>query len=148
MADIGSRIQQAIEQLTGNESLLGMLETDAATEMLEWGKKMSMSIVSQTDGLDDLIADLSLMPRLKAVRSSMRSIGNWAAGKYVEPEDRLQLRDKLLEHFKTIMGENAQLPTPEEMDDLLNQVDDNSNSPHQLIVKMIQMIGNQNKENN
>jgi hypothetical protein len=148
MADIGSRIQQAIEQLTGNESLLGMLETDAATEMLEWGKKMSMSIVSQTDGLDDLIADLSLMPRLKAVRSSMRSIGNWAAGKYVEPEDRLQLRDKLLEHFKTILGENAQLPTPEEMDDLLNQVDDNSNSPHQLIVKMIQMIGNQNKENN
>jgi hypothetical protein len=148
MADIGSRIQQAIEQLTGNESLLGMLETDAATEMLEWGKKMSMSIVSQTDGLDDLIADLSLMPRLKAVRSSMRSIGNWAAGKYVEPEDRLQLRDKLLEHFKTILGENAQLPTPEEMDDLLNQVDDNSNTPHQLIVKMIQMIGNQNKENN
>jgi len=107
MVDIGSRIQRAISELTGNEALLGMLETDTATEMLDWGVKLSKSIVSQTDGLDDFIADLSLMPRLKAVRQSMRSIGNWAAGKYVKPEDRLQLRDKLLDQFRTILGEGA-----------------------------------------
>jgi hypothetical protein len=144
MADIGSRVQRAIAELTGNEALLGMRETDAAAEMLDWGMKMSTYVVRQTDGLDDLMAEQALMPRLKAIRSSMRSIGNWAAGEYVEPEDRLSLRDKLLENFRTILGENAQLPTVEAMDDLLNQVDDNSNTPHQLIVKMIQMIGNQN----
>ena len=145
MADIGLRIQQAIEDLTGNEALLGMLETDAASAMLDWAVKMSTAIVNETDGLDDFLADLSLVPRLKAIRSSMRSIGNWAAGKYVEPEDRIALRDKLLERFETILGRDAQLPTTEAMDDLLNQVDDPSNTPHQLILKMIQLMGNKNQ---
>lgn len=142
MADIGSRIERAIVELTGNEALLGMLETDAATEMLDWGIKLSTYIVNQAGEMDDLAAEISLLPRLKAVRKSMRSIGNWAVGKYVEPEDRLQLRDKLLDQFRTILGESAPLPSVDDMDDLLNQVDDSSNTPHQLIVKMIQLMGN------
>jgi len=142
MADIGSRIERAIVELTGNEALLGMLETDAATEMLDWGIKLSTYIVNQAGEMDDLAAEISLLPRLKAVRKSMRSIGNWAAGKYVEPEDRLQLRDKLLDQFRTILGESAPLPSVDDMDDLLNQVDDSSNTHHQLIVKMIQLMGN------
>ena len=32
----------------------------------------------------------------------MRSIGNWAAGKYVQPEDRIALRDKLLDTADSI----------------------------------------------
>lgn len=140
MAEIGSRIQNAIEELTGNEALLEMLDEDAASEMLKWGVKMSTSIVEQTDGLDDLFANIQLVPRLKAVRQSMRSIGNWAAGKYVEPQSRIQLRDKLLEQFRVILGEDAQLPSSDEFDELLNQVDDKSNTPHQLIVKLIQLI--------
>jgi len=82
------------------------------------------------------------LPRLKAVRRSMRSIGNWAVGKYVEPEDRIQLRDKLLEQFKLIFGDNVQLPTITEMDELINQVDDSSNTPQQLIMKMVQLVAN------
>jgi len=148
MADIGSRIQRAIAELTGNEALLGMLDTDAATEMLDWGVKMSTSIVNETEGLDDFIADVSLLPRLKAVRSSLRSIGNWAAGKYVEIEDRMDLRDKLLERFRTIFGENIQLPTTEAVDDLINQVDDTSNTPHQLVLKMMQLFAAQNQGDN
>jgi len=142
MVDIEARIQRAISELTGNEALLGMLETDAATEMLEWGIKMSKSIVNDIGEMDDLVANLSLLPRLKAVRGSMRSIGNWAVGKYVEPEDRLRLRDKLLEQFKLIFGDHAQLPAVEAMDNLLNQVDDNSNTPQQLVMKMIQLFAN------
>jgi len=140
MAEIGSRIQSAIEELTGNEALLEMLDEDAASEMLKWGVKMSTSIVEQTDGLDDLFATIQLVPRLKAVRQSMRSVGNWAVGKYVDPQSRIQLRDKLLEQFRIILGENAQLPSSAEFDELLNQVDDKSNTPHQLIVKLIQLI--------
>lgn len=142
MTDIGSRIQRAIGELTGNEALLGMLDEDAASEMLNWGIRLSTSIVEQTDGLDDLLADIKLLPRLKAVRSSMRSIGNWAAGKYVEPQSRIQLRDKLLEQFRTILGDEAQLPSAGALDELLNQVDDKSNTPHQLVLKLIQMIAN------
>ena len=142
MVDIGARIQRAISELTGNESLLGMLEEGAASEMLEWGIRVSKSIVNDTNEMDDLAADLALLPRLKAVRSSMRSMGNWAAGKYVEAEDRLQLRDKLLGHFKTILGDAAVMPSAEAMDELINQVDDSSNTPHQLILKMIQLVAN------
>jgi len=145
MVDIDSRIQRAIENLTGNEALLEMLETDAASTMLDWAVKLSKSVVNETGGLDDLAAELSLMPRLKAIRSSMRSIGNWAVGKYVEHEDRIALRDKLLERFGTILGGDASLPAAEEMDELLNQVDDTSNTPHQLVLKMIELMGNNNQ---
>ncbi|HSG43158.1 MAG TPA: hypothetical protein VLA72_08375 [Anaerolineales bacterium] len=148
MVDFEARIQRAISELTGNEALLGMLETDAASEMLEWGISMAKSIVNDIDEADDLLADLSIVPRLKAVRRSMRSIGNWAAGKYVEPEDRLGLRDKLLEHFGEIFGEDKQLPIAEAMDDLINQVDDGSNTPHQLILKMIQLVANNDQGEN
>lgn len=145
MANIGARVDRAIAELTGNEALLGMLETDAATEMLDWGIKLTTSIVNETEGLDDLDADALLMPRLKAVRKLMRSVGNWAAGEYVEPEDRIDLRDKLLERFQLIFGEGVSLPTAETMDELINQVDDTSNTSHQLIINMIQLITNQNE---
>lgn len=142
MTGIGSRIQRVIGELTGNEALLEMLDEDAASEMLNWGIRLSTSIVEQTDGLDDMIADIKLLPRLKAVRGSMRSIGNWAAGKYVEPQSRIQLRDKLLEQFRTIFGDDGQLPSAEALDELLNQVDDKNNTPHQLVHKLIQLIAN------
>lgn len=148
MADLGSRIQRAVAELTGNEALLGMLETDAAAEMLDWGVRMATSIVNETDGLDDFLADAALLPRLKAVRSSLRSIGNWAAGEYVEPEDRMDLRDKLLERFKAILGEASQLPATDALDDLINQVDDTSNTPHQLVLKMMQLFAAENQGDN
>lgn len=140
MADIGARIQQAIDEMTGNEALLEMLETDAAVEMLEWGKNMAIALVKRTEEMDDLAAELALLPRLKAVRQSMRAVGNWAAGKYSNPQDRLQLRDKLLGHFHTIFGEEADLPTAEELEAVLNQVDDKRNSPHQLILKLMDVL--------
>ena len=140
MADISARMQRVMEEMMGNESLLGMLETEAATEMLNWGVAMAASLVKRTGELDAAAADLATLPRLKAVRQSMRSIGNWAAGKYADPASRVQLRDKLLEHFNTIFGEGARLPSAEKMDEVLNQVDDKTNSPHQLILKLNELL--------
>jgi len=140
MTDFGTRIDRVIEEMTGNESLLEMLDTDAATEMLNWGIATAKSIVSKTQDLDDFAADLAILPRLKAVRQSMRSIGNWAAGKYADAASRVQLRDKLLENFKAIFGEDSNLPSAEEMDAVLNQVDDKTNSPNQLILKLTQLL--------
>ncbi len=140
MADVNTRFQRVIEELTGNESLLEMLETDAATELLNWGIAITKSLVSKTKELDDFAAELALLPRLKAIRQAMRSIGNWAAGKYADPASRIQLRDKLLEQFKVIFGEDARLPSPEKMDEVLDQVDDKRNTPHQLILKLRQLL--------
>ncbi|MGZ9234260.1 MAG: hypothetical protein ACXW4E_01930 [Anaerolineales bacterium] len=140
MAEIDARVQRVVEEMTGNEALLEMLETDAAIEMLNWGIATARALVSKTMELDDFAADLAIFPRLKAIRQSMRSIGNWAAGKYTDPASRIQLRDRLLKHFRTIFGEEKPLPPSERMDEVLNQVDDKSNTPHQLVLKLRQLL--------
>jgi len=140
MVEIGARVQRVIEEMAGNEALLEMLETEAATEMLDWGIEMATSLVKRTKGMDEATAEQVLLPRLKAVRQTMRSVGNWAAGKYVDSASRLQLRDKLLENFKAIFGAEARLLSPEKMDELLNQVDDKNNTPQQLILKLKQSL--------
>ena len=140
MADLNARIERVIEEMTGNESLLEMLETNAASEILKWGIATAKSMISRTMELDDFAADLAVLPRLKAIRQSMRSIGNWAAGKYADPASRIQLREKLLGHLRTIFGDEKPLPSAEEMDEVLNQVDDQSNTPQQLILKFKQLV--------
>jgi hypothetical protein len=140
MADLNARMERMIEEITGNEALLEMLDTDAATEMLNWGIATAKSMLGKTMELDDFAAELAILPRLKAIRQSMRSIGNWAAGRYTDPAERIQLRDKLLGHFRTIFGEERPLPAAEKMDEVLNQVDDKSHTPHQLILKLKELI--------
>src|SRR6266542_2046378 len=136
MAEIGARAHRVIDEIMGNEALLEMLETEAATEMLNWGIAMATSLVERTGGLDDAAAEQALMPRLRAVRQSMRTIGNWAAGKYLDPESRVEMRDKLLEQFRAILGDDVHLPSTEKMDELLIEVDDRNKTPHQLILEL------------
>ena len=52
MADIQTRVQRVIEELMGNEALLEMLDTEAATEMLNWGIDMAKSLVKKTEDMD------------------------------------------------------------------------------------------------
>ena len=140
MVEINSRIQRAIDDLTGNEALLGMLDTDAAREMLDWGIATAKSLITRTSEFDEFASELLLLPRLKALRQSMRSIGNWAAGKYTDPASRIELREKLLRHLQVIFGDEKPLPPPDKLDEVLNQVDNRSNTPHQLVVNLKQLI--------
>jgi hypothetical protein len=140
MANIDARIERAIEEIAGNEALLEMLETDAAMEMLTWGKSLTTSIVQKTEGLDDITADTAMVPRLKAVRQLMRLVGNWAAGKYVDPASRVPLRDKLLDYARLVLGEEAALPSADQIDALLGEVDGKQNTPQQLIVKFRELL--------
>ena len=136
MADLNARMERVIEEMAGNEALLEMLDTAAAREMLNWGIATAKSMMSRARGLDDMDADLAILPRLKAIRQSMRSIGNWAAGKYADAEDRIQLREKLLANFRTIFGERRELPSAGQMDEVLGKVDDKSHTPLELILKI------------
>ncbi len=140
MANLSARIERAIEEMSGNEALFGMLETEAASEMLNWGIATAKSLIEKTRDLDDFTAELALLPRLKAIRQSMRSIGNWAAGNYQDPESRVALRNKLLDNFHTIFGERRELPSPRQIDELLREVDDKSQTPHQLILKLRDLL--------
>jgi len=136
MADLNARLERVIEELTGNEALWEMLDTEAASELLNWGITTGKSMLRKLGELDDFSAELAILPRLKAMRQSMRSIGNWAAGKYSDPESRVQLREKLLENLRTIFGEKRELPSARQMDDVLSQVDDKSITPHELIIRL------------
>jgi hypothetical protein len=140
MADLNARIERVIEELTGNEALLEMLDTESARELLNWGITTAKSILGKMGELDDFAAELAILPRLKAIRQSMRSIGNWAAGRYSDPESRVQLREKLLGHFRTIFGEERPLPSAEKVDEVLKQVDDKSQTPQGLILKLRELL--------
>jgi hypothetical protein len=140
MADLNARMERVIEEISGNEALLEMLDTDAASEMLNWGIATAKSMLSRTMQLDDFATELAILPRLKAIRQSMRSIGNWAAGKYKDPESRIKLREKLLGHFRTIFGERRELPSARQMDEVLSQVDNKSHTPKQLILKLQDLL--------
>ena len=133
-------MERVIEELSGNEALLQMLDTDAAREMLNWGIATARAVINRTRDRDGFDIELAFLPRLKALRQSMRSIGNWAAGQYENPEDRIELRDRLLAHFRTIFGERRELPTARQMDELLRQVDDKNVTPHQLILRLQDLL--------
>ena len=133
MTDLTPRLNKVIGEISGNESLLEMLDAEAATELLNWGIAAATVLVQNTAGLDDAAADLVLEPQLKAIRQAMRSAGNWAAGKYADPAARAALRDKLNEYFKVIHGESPKLSLFNRVDMVLNQVDDKNKTPLQLI---------------
>lgn len=140
MADSNTLMERVIEELSGNEALLQMLDTNAASEMLNWGIATARSMVNRTGDRDGFDIEFAILPRLKALRQSMRSMGNWAAGKYEDPEERIALRETLLGHFRTIFGERRELPTARQLDDLLSQVDDKKQTPYQLILKLQDLL--------
>lgn len=133
MADIDSRIQKFVGQMTGNEALLEMLDADAATEMQQWATATVTALVKKTEGMDDATAERTLEPQLKAVRQAMRSGGNWAAGKYADPESRASLQAKLAEYRSVIFGEPAKILPDTALVSMLTQVDDKDKSPLQLV---------------
>lgn len=120
MTDIKTRIENAKKTITGNESLLDMLDAEAATLLLNWGLDLAERIAQSTEGIDGSSAELNMEPRLKALRQSMRAVGNWAAGKYADADARTQLKDKLSEHLTLMNLAKIKLPSAGEIDNLLN----------------------------
>jgi hypothetical protein len=133
MSKVDDRFRNAVESLTGNESLLEMLEGSAAGDLLSWGIALAKEVVRRTGGMEDEDAAAAMQPRLAAVRQMVRSIGNWAAGQYSDAAQRIQLRERLLEQLKAIFGDEAPLPTPAQIDHVLDQAHAEAFAPHQLI---------------
>lgn len=141
MTILDARIERAKKEISGNESLLEMLEEKAASEMFQWGQELAASIAGDTSGMDDAAADQITAPRLKALRQALRSIGNWSVGKYADPADRASLKEKLLEQFELILGGRSKAPDAGELNKVIDLVDAASQTPHQLILKMKELIG-------
>lgn len=139
MTDLSARIERAKKEISGNESLLEMLETEAASELFNWGSSLAALIARDTEGLDDAAADAAMAPRLKALRQAVRSMGNWAVGKYSDPADRMQLKSNLMEQFQLILGKPANLPA-DELNKVIDSHDVPGSSPLALILKIKELI--------
>lgn len=140
MIDIEKRLRRTFSSMAGNEALAGGVDEAAAADMLKWGEAVAEHFVRKTGEMEDEQAEEFLSPYLRALRAMLRAVGQWVAGEYVDSPSRIQLRDKLLEHFRVIYGETENLPAGEHLDELLNQVDDKSQTPAQLISRLRAML--------
>jgi len=140
MIDMQKRLRRTFSSLAGNESLADGVDEDAAADMLKWGEVLAEQFVRKTSEMEDEMAEEFLAPYLRALRMMLRAIGQWVTGKYADSSSRIQLRDKLLENFRVILGDNGRSPSPEQLDELLNQTDDKSQTPAQLISKLRAML--------
>ena len=140
MIDMEKRLRRTFSSLAGNESLADGVDEDAAADMLKWGEVLAEQFVRKTSEMEDEMAEEFLAPYLRALRMMLRAIGQWVTGKYADSSSRIQLRDKLLENFRVILGDNGRSPSPEQLDELLNQADDKSQTPAQLISKLRAML--------
>lgn len=140
MTDLNARIEKAKKDMSGIESLYEMLEGDAAADMFNWGQELAASIASDTDGLEDAAAEEALASRLKALRKTLRSIGNWAAGKYTDPSDRDSLKGNLLENLQAVLGEKSKHLTPGELNEVIDLVDKEGQAAHRLIQRLKEVI--------
>ena len=131
MTDIKTRMENAKKIVTGNVSMLDMLETESATELMNWGIELAARIAQTTESMDDNAAGQNMEPRMKALRHFLRGVGNWAAGKY-DAATRPDLKNKMTEQWKIML----EVETPANLVKLLNLVDDAKNTPHQLISKL------------
>lgn len=130
MKDINVRVEDARKSLTGNESLLDMLDSNAAQDLLKWGIELADQIAKSTDGMDDVYADQNMELGLKALRQFIRAVGNWAVGKY-DLASRAGLKEKLIGNWGSIAGSN--FVGSEELGKVLNFVDDKNSQPRHLI---------------
>jgi len=137
MSDLEKRYHSAMGSIIGNESLAASLNNDAADELLSWGKIAVKRIVDETDGMDDEVAEEQMMPRLRALRLLMRSVGRWVgeAGS-LDDESRLALWNRAGDQARVLFGDSFVLPP---MDEVLAQLPADANAS-QVIVWLKKII--------
>jgi len=105
---IESRVSKVAESILENEALTSNLDDDAADQFLNWAISKGEMIARSTIGLDDILAEEVMYPRLKALRRIARYIGQWVTGSG-EPRD---LVEKIIEQARLIYGEEFDEPDP------------------------------------
>lgn len=71
------RIDRVAESFLENESLTEGLDDEAANALIEWGLACSKEIALRTADLDDVEAEATMYPALRATRKLMRSVERW-----------------------------------------------------------------------
>ncbi len=78
--NLEQRIRRAAESILENEAIRGGMDDDGANALLEWGTQCAQNIATATADLeDDLEAEESVYPRMKALRKMLGAIQKLSA---------------------------------------------------------------------
>ncbi len=126
------RIRRLQEDILGNEALgNAYLEQTAADEMLSWSLSSVASIATETEGMNEDDAELSIADRLKALRKLMRHLGRLLGeGKDMNKDDQNWFWNSIQAQANALYGDGLEFPTLDEVMDKLEA----GESPRQIIV--------------
>lgn len=113
---IEQRMRREITNLYSNEGLTSNLNDSSSKIFLNWAEKHVRKIVGSTAGMEDEIADETMYPRLKAIRSLARYV-NQAVDKQVDPTI---LMNKILVQAKNLYGDEFIEPELDKLKSLLS----------------------------
>jgi len=133
-----NRIRRLQENILGNEALgRAYLDQTAADEMLSWSLSGVASIASETDGMDDDEAEMSIADRLKALRKLMRHLGRLLGeGKDMGEDDRTWFWNSIQQQASALYGDGLELPS---LDDVMEMLEAGE-SPQQIIAGLRKMF--------
>ena len=110
MADIEKRLRRIFSSMAGNESLAdGLVDEEAAADMLKWGEAIAEHFVRQTNEIEDDMAEEFLAPYLHAMRLLLRSIGKWVDER--DETARQELWTRIEQNAKILYGEQLTFPS-------------------------------------
>ena len=114
---VRNRIRRLQEDILSNEALgSAFLDPSAAEELVSWSLSGAVSIASETDGMDDYEADMSMTDRLKALRKLMRHLGRLLGeGKEMGENDRAWLWDSIKQQAGALYGDGLVFPSLNEV---------------------------------
>jgi len=108
--DIESRVSKVAESILGNESLTSNLDDDAAEIFLNWALAKGEIVARSTTGMDEIMAEAAMYPRLKALRRVARYIGRWVTG----GGEPVELIEKITEQARILYDDAFVEPDPVE----------------------------------
>lgn len=108
-----SRITKVVESILDNEALTNHMNDSAAKIFIHWAVEKSEEIARSTEGMDDVSAEEIMYPRLKAIRSIARYIGNWS-------ENPQEILENLIRQLQVIFEEEFTPPNESEKEEFLN----------------------------
>ena len=126
MSELEERFHRVMGGMIGNESLVSSLDDDAARELFSWGESAARRIVDETDGMDDDTAEQHMAPRLRAIRSMMRSLSRWIGeAESLDTSSREALWNRVGEQAGILFDDAIIIPS---MQDVLLQLPANANA--------------------
>lgn len=138
---VEKRIRRLQEDVLGLEALgSAYLDQTAGEEMLSWSLSGIASIASETEGMDENEAEISMADRLRALRKLMRHLGRLLGeGKAMREDDRIWFWNSIQMQAGALYGKDLEFPA---LEVVMGQLE-SGEAPKQIISGLRKLIEKQ-----